>query len=269
METAKPEKRKRRDYTPEEKAEILKKYAASGLGASEGARALGLHPTVLRRWRVAAAAGKKLTSKSQYTEKQKIMFVVRFKKMGVPLEAAARKLGIDDSSLHRWVERFDTAKLRKPNAPVATLSHSLVGGSNVATADKLAALKKLKSGAATAKTLAQEYKVHPSSIQNWWKKYNPGKPWPKQKYDVLGRRISAEQRGPGKKTLIRRQILAAIPQADEPQETNGGAGKARHDALIFLRHARDAATQAIKAGAVQSDDPLVLYSMLALNALSK
>jgi transposase-like protein len=267
MATApKPEKRKRREYTAEEKADILKKYAASGLGPKLAGEKFGLHPSMLGRWKKEQAATGKLSSHATYTEKQKIMFVVRYKKTGLPLEAAARKLGVDDSSLRRWVERFDNAKLRSPKAPVTTLNKEV---SSITPQEKIKAVARVARGEHSA-DVAAEHGVHPDSIKNWWIKYKPGKAWPKQ-YQRHKRR-DGMQRGLGKKTLARQQVIAAIPEAaemDDEAQPSSASGKARHDAIVMLRMARDAATKEIKAGALQPDSPLLMYAMLALNALSK
>jgi transposase-like protein len=268
MATApKPEKRKRREYTAEEKADILKKYAASGLGPKLFGDKMGIHTSMLGRWKKEQERTGALSSHATYTEKQKIMFVVRYKKMGaVPLEAAARKLGIDSGSLRRWVERFDNAKLRSPKAPVTTLNKELIG---VSPQEKIKAVARIARGEHSA-DVAAEHGVHPDSVKNWWKKYKPGKAWPRQVQ--RNPRNERRERGLGKKTLARQRVLAAIPDAPETDDEaapSSAGGKSRHDAIVMLRMARDAATYEIKAGSMRADNPVLMYAMLALNALSK
>jgi transposase len=45
--------RKRRVYTPEFKAEAVKLVTEKGYSVAEAARSLGIHPTLLRSWKLA------------------------------------------------------------------------------------------------------------------------------------------------------------------------------------------------------------------------
>lgn len=116
----------------------------------------------------------KKVQRRTFSDKEKILYAVRFKKLGVSLDEGAKQLGVSGSSLDRWTREFAKIETHK--------RAGIVRGANSGQLEeqiKLKTLKRIVAGERPSE-LARELKVHSSSIKNWWAKYRPKEPWPKQ-----------------------------------------------------------------------------------------
>lgn len=225
-----------------------------------------------------------------YTEKEKILYAVRYKKLRIDnVTEGARILGVGNAALRDWVIKFDAMK---PQARGAAARHAepaaepAEGKDPIPRKEKLKALERVAAGE-RATDVAQEFGVHPTSVRNWWQKLRTAEPWPAQ-IAFMGKKVGpvTVKRGPQKKTIDRISVREAVlsnsqvitaemaEAAQATQHLNGHAqpistGKATHDALIFLQLARDEYQKAVKAGKMRVDDPTMLFPMLALHTLSK
>jgi transposase len=110
-----------------------------------------------------------------FSDKEKILYAVRFRKLKLPLKQAAEQFGISKSSLERWVRDFGKIEAHKRSGIVRGASSS----TQLEDAIKLKTLKRVAAGERPSE-IARELKVHASSIKNWWAKYRPNEKWPKQ-----------------------------------------------------------------------------------------
>lgn len=214
-----------------------------------------------------------------YTEKEKFLFAVRFKKLGVNLSDGARALGVGVSALRDWVIKYEKMKPQQ-KAAISNAEHGKISDET-----KLRAIAAIDEGR-TARDIAQEIGVHQDSIKHWYLK--TGRKWPSQwkaKANAQRATFKRAPNGPQKKTLQRMAVRDALLSngeviaaqelsAENTMHANGHAqpistGKAVHDATIFLQLARDEFQKAVKAGKLRVDDPTMLLPMLALHTLSK
>lgn len=214
-----------------------------------------------------------------YTEKEKFLFAVRFKKLGVNLSDGARALGVGLSALRDWVIKYEKMKPQQ-KAAISNAEHGKISDET-----KLRAIAAIDEGR-TARDIAQEIGVHQDSIKHWYLK--TGRKWPSQwkaKANAQRATFKRAPNGPQKKTLQRMAVRDALLSngeviaaqelnAENMTHANGHAqpistGKAVHDATIFLQLARDEFQKAVKAGKLRVDDPTMLLPMLALHTLSK
>jgi transposase len=215
-----------------------------------------------------------------YSEKEKILFAVRFKKLKIEsISDGARALGVGASALRDWVIKFDKMKPQQ-KAAISNAEHGKISDET-----KLKAIAAIDDGR-TARNIAQELGVHQDSIKHWYLK--TGRKWPSQwkaKANAQNEVFKRGPNGPQKKTVARMQVREALISngeviaaqqlsAENVTHANGHAqpistGKAVHDATIFLQLARDEFQKAVKAGKLRVDDPTMLLPMLALHTLSK
>lgn len=220
-----------------------------------------------------------------FTEKEKILYAVRFQKLGVSMAEGARHFDVSQSVLRRWVRAFQAMKpqARGAYARIEEGTNGLPVGGHIkqVAARHREASEMLDSGVHIVE-VAKKFKAHRDTVKAWWIKVNPGKPW------SLTKKGGGKPYGPNKMTRNKmsvrdavlsnskvltaqysNQLAGAKDLDDVPQPQQMATGRATHDAIIFLKMARDLAAKRVKSGAMQIDDPLLLFSMLALNALSK
>jgi transposase-like protein len=109
------------------------------------------------------------------SDKEKILFVVRWKKLKTSLVQGSKQLGVSESALGKWVKAFEKLNPRAKGG----LVNSATSSEHLSDEIKIATLKKIAAGQRPSE-LARELKVHASSLKNWWTKYRPKERWPKQ-----------------------------------------------------------------------------------------
>lgn len=105
-----------------------------------------------------------------FTEKEKILYAVRYKKLGIDnWEEGARRLEVSPSALREWVKMFEKLKPQQ-KAAVKIAAHGKISAE--VKADAVAAIARGEDWA----KVAQDVGVHRDSIKAWYLK--TGKKWP-------------------------------------------------------------------------------------------
>ena len=194
-----PSKKRRFDFAP--KPEAMKAEAVhrvlNGERAIDVARHFGISPKVVRNW-YEKQTGKKLIQgelikesekpmekakgdngnkvrRRVFSDKEKILYAVRFRKLKLSLKEGAKQLGVSVSALKRWLSDFEKIEPHRRSGAV----RGAMSTTQLEEGIKLATLKRIAAGERPS-VLARELKVHSSSLKNWWAKHRPKEPWPKQ-----------------------------------------------------------------------------------------
>lgn len=297
---AHPPKRERRKFTTDEKRALVSRHLKSGLGMSLGAKALDLQQSVLRRWvatfRIPKASTKKAQSRMQHTAAFKAKAIANLKPIEQHVVARAKKLGIGRSTLYQWLTNAGKAKAARggytDEQKRQALEHWERGTDIKVLAEKMRVhqdsirgwWKKFRKGASPRFNAAK-------------KAAGNGTGTPKRKFDYAFRKAAVDRLEHEKRKDVEEDLHVSSGMmsnwikavAANEKKIDRAAKKAAklverrdvvaiqtvhampmqgsmHDTVVYLRHARDEANKLVRAGRASVDDPLVLYSMLALNA---
>lgn len=278
-----------------------------GIAIVDASKQLGVHETQLREW-VKTFDTMKPQKRGAYTRieegtngkgrKGQLPIEPRHREAsalidkGGEIREIAKKFGVHRDSIKAWWLKVNPGKKwTYSNAGGAGKGR----GSQYDIEDKERAVERVANGDLFADVAADLGIVAPSTVREWWRRIKGNDDWPSQVGRKNTRTIAAKKdatrkpykpSGPNKMTRNKMSVREAILSNSKvmtAQETqvasateymNGhpqpiSTGKAMHDAIVFLKMARELATKQVKTGAMQVDDPLILFPMLALNALSK
>jgi transposase len=107
------------------------------------------------------------------SDKEKVLYVVRWKKLKTSLLQGSKQLGVSESALGKWVKAFEKQKLSP--AQKAALSNAEHG--TIPQETKFKAIAEIDAGL-PASEVAKKYGVHKDSVKDWYRK--TGRPWPNQ-----------------------------------------------------------------------------------------
>jgi transposase-like protein len=290
----------RRIFTKNEKVLYAVRYKKFEIDNwEEGARRLGVSTSALTKWvkefdalkpQVRGAMVRIANGNNVPPPPQKIPEhahkVAALLDSGHDIRELAKKNGVHRDTIKSWWLKSNPGKPWSESGSATRLARNEL---DPRAAD---AIKRVENGDLFADVAKDLGIAAPSTLRQWWRKLKGNDNWPKQYGVKFSRTFKAKKvaprnpYGPNKMTRnkmsVREAILSnsKIMTAQETQVTsateymNGhpqpiSTGKAMHDAIVFLKMARDLATKQVKTGVMQVDDPLILFPMLALNALSK
>jgi transposase-like protein len=254
--------RRRHNYSVAEKRALIEKWRKSGLGTHLGARKLGVHNSMLRRWladknvtgkapAVAKPKPKKTLKRPYYapsnlSDNVKRKAVEEFQSGKTPIAMLAKKLKVNESSIRNWHKKFGSHKapsgweVRRQYAE-GKRGKTGKGERQTYTAEyKQKAIARVKAGETTM-GVAEQLGISTGMLSNW----------------VAGRGLG--------QTGHNRPAASAPAIVDDVQLTKNG----KHDAIVFLRMARDEGNLRVQSGKMRIDDKLILYPMLALQSLGE
>lgn len=282
MEKAKVKKKTtpKRVFTAKERILYAVRYRKLGIdNIEQGAQQLGVSATALRGWvktfdnlKPANKTAAVIAEHGQISDEKRREAIAQVD-AGVPASEVAKAFGVHRDSVINWYRKTGR-KLpdqwqAKANALKAAFAKPQARPQNTISPRAADAIKRIENGELFS-DVAEELGATASTLRHWWRVINGNKRWPKQ-YGIKNNR-------PHKKTRDRLNVKEAILSAQEIQDEDlrrnevapvSTAKGATHDAIVFLRLARDECTKAIKAGSMRLDDKIMLYTMLALDRLGK
>jgi transposase-like protein len=299
---AHPLKRVRRRFTTDEKRALVSRHVKSGLGISLGAKALDLQDSVLRRWvatyGILKASTKKAQIRMRFTAAFKAKAIANLKPNEPQVVERAKKLGIGRSTLYQWLTsagkaRATTRRGYTDEQKMKTLERWERGGDLKALAAKMGLHQDSIRG------WWKKFRKGPSPrVYAAKKAAGNGSGTPKRKFDHAFRKAAVDRLEQEKRADVQTELgvssgmmtnwIKAVAAGDKKiQRAEKKAAKlverehrdvvaietvhaipngSMHDTIVYLRHARDEANKLVRSGRASVDDPIVLYSMLALNA---
>jgi transposase-like protein len=275
----------RRFFSGKEKILYAVRAIKLGVSIEQAAKQLKVGISPLRMW---VKAFHKLKPQQKAAAKMaahgKISDDVRYKAIadieaGIPAREVAEKYGVHRDSIKawyvstgkKWPNQYDKIDRKKPLRRFRDTDPRAIDAVNA-----------VANGTRISK-VADELGVKTGTIRMWWRHVKGNTDWPNQYTGQGGvKKFKRGPNGPQKKTLDRISVREAVLSNSMVltaaqkglEELNGHAqpistGKATHDALVFLRLARDEYTKGVKAGNIQIDEPAMLFTMLAFHTLSK
>lgn len=216
------------------------------------AKKLGLNRSTLYSWMKAAKDRKPAQapkSASGYTDEQKIKALERWER-GADIKALAAKMSVHQDSIRGWWKKF-----RKGSSPRSGAVKKAATGNGTGTpkrkfdyAFRKAAVDRLEHEKRV--DVQSELGIPSGMMTNWIKAVAAA-----DKKILRAEKSAAKLAEREHRDVVAIETVHAMPES-----------RSLHDTIVYLRHARDEANKLVRAGRASVDDPIVLYSMLALNA---